>query len=77
MHRFSTQDDQTLSRHGAPQTQPVTMLDQGALLDGRWGNKDKPGFFEGRWNQTPWHLAAKYRHEAVVELMLGPKAENG
>lgn len=41
------------------------------------GNKDKPGFFEGRWNQTPWHLAAKYRHEAVVELMLGPKAENG
>eukprot|EP00435_Cladocopium_sp_Y103_P003510 s1617_g1.t1 len=34
------------------------------------GNKDKAGFFEGRWNQTPWHLAAKYRHEAVVLFLM-------
>ena len=53
------------------------LLTKARCLMAAGGNKDKAGFFEGRWNQTPWHLAAKYRHEAVVELMLGPKAENG
>lgn len=38
-------------------------------------NKDKMGLYEGRWNQTAWHVAAKNGCQAVVELLLGPKSD--